>query len=277
MHTPFYCDPMKTTLDPLDLHREIRSRNMEKTKGGLVLASDRPEMPSGEVLDITTWLPYASKKYLISPDIEDYVLVPVVTVPVDFPNRNGVGFPLENLLEFLPDEGMMSYKTWKGKPTFLEHDNKKIKEAKGVIADTFLKRIPGYGLGRAYKLVKLLCFDRTKDPALANAILKREINSYSMGAYATSSTCSYCGKPAGKCPHIYYRPDKLGREEDMKRVYFYEHNGHIVHLVMKGIRGFETSAVATPAWVCAISDYLMPVRLEESNEPDTSDGVRIEM
>jgi hypothetical protein len=237
-----------TTLNPLDMHKEIKSRNFEQTKDGIVVAhSLNEEVSQGQMLDITQWLAQAAPHYHISPDISDYVMVPVATVPAEFPNRNGVGFPLSTLMEFIPEAGMLSYQTFKGKPTFYEHENKDITKAKGIIADSFLRRLPGYNGNKAFKLVKLLCFDRTKDEVLAKRILKNDINTYSMGAYLKEQVCSYCMSPVGRCVHI----------DPRRPVTFYEKDGHVVHKIMRGVTGFETSAVESPAWSIAISDDLV--------------------
>lgn len=245
-----YTGPVAQTLNPLDMHKEIRSHNLEQTKAGLAVtaATANEAMSAGSNLDITNWLRQAAPHYHISNDIKDYVMVPVVTIPSDMPNRNGVSFPLSTLTEFIPDAGMLSYQTFKGKPTFYEHRNKDITQAKGVIADTFLRPMKGYGNGKVWKLVKLLCFDRTKDETLVRRILKGEINTYSMGAYLNSCTCSYCGMRVGGCPHV---------DPDPQSVTFYMKDGHLVSKVMAGVNGFETSAVESPAWYMALSDDIL--------------------
>lgn len=248
-----YLNSDDQVLNPLDLHKEIKSSNMEMTKGGVAIQhTTTAALDKGDLLDVTTWLRQASSHYHISPDIRDYVLVPVVTIPSDLPNRNGVGFPLSTLTEFIPDAGMLSYKTFKGKPTFYEHRNKDITQAKGIIADTHLRKLEGYGNDRVWKLLKLLCFDRSKDEILVDRILSKDpekrINTYSMGAYLTGCECSYCGKPLGYCTHLDPNPQGVN---------FYEKDGHIVHKIMTGVTGFETSAVESPAWMVAISDDLV--------------------
>ena len=72
-------------------------------------------------LDVNTWLPAAAEHYNISPDIRDYVLHPTVVNVSGIPNTNGDGFGLKDWLTFRPEFGMLAYKTFKGKPTFIEH------------------------------------------------------------------------------------------------------------------------------------------------------------
>lgn len=134
-------------LSPLDMAREIKRKNIrfEKSKE---LASrgveniyvndanvDTPKehiiienekaiggnSTQSSLVDWAGWLPFASKQYNISPDVKDYVVIPVPTIITDIPNRNGIAFPLKEMITFRPDLGMQSYRTWKGKPTFEEH------------------------------------------------------------------------------------------------------------------------------------------------------------
>jgi len=240
------------TKNPLDLHKEIKAKNIEVRDGKIITTASSSldtEIPRGEVLDITAWLPYASKHYKVSNDISDYLIVPVFTIPTGLPNRNGIAFDLKSLVDFCPERGMQYYKTFKGQPVQYEHKNDDITKAKGVIADVYMKKLQGYGGGRVYKILELLCIDRTKDPDLARRVLDKDINSYSMGAYVGESLCSYCGKPVGKCPHI----------NPKQAVVFYEKDGHIVHRIMRKVIGFETSIVASPAWTTATSDFVTPI------------------
>jgi hypothetical protein len=70
-----------------------------------------------------------------------------------------------------------------------------------------------------------------------------------MGALVKESLCSYCGKEVGKCPHI----------DPKEQVVFYEKDGHLVHRIMRGVLGIETSVVGSPAWLTATSDFVTPV------------------
>jgi hypothetical protein len=204
-------------------------------------------------LDFATWLPFCAPKYHISPDPEDYVITPVIVMPSDLPNRNAVAFPLKELVNFIPDVGMQAYKTWKGKPTHFEHKNEDITKAYGVIVDSFLHKMIGFGDGKIWKLLLLLAFDRTKHPEVADAILHNEINSYSMGAWINSYTCSYCGKPVDEkyeCPHL----------DHEKKGEMYIKDGILVFQNVKDIMGFECSAVGDPAFRSAISDHRFMLR-----------------
>ena len=236
-----YADALGFT-KPIDVHKEkltVTANNMSlKTVASSPFSS----------IDFS-WLPYAAKEYHISPNADDYVLVPVIVMPSELPNRNGVGFPLKSLLEWSVDHGAQAYKTFNGKPVHVEHDNLDPTKAIGVIVDSSLKLLSGFGQGKVYKLVLLLAIDRTKDPARAQQILIGKHNAYSMGAYVGSYSCSYCGSPAGQCAHI-----NLSRPLD-----FYVLDGKLVYRRVHNIVGFECSSVETPAYLSAISDTLVPL------------------
>ena len=223
---------------PLDLHTA--------SKKSSVLASEF-ESSVGMPVDFKTWLPFAAKKYIISPDPRDYILTPVVSIPVGLPNRNGVGFPLASLLEWSPDDGMQAYRTFAGKPVHVEHENSDFTTAIGVIVDVSLRPLVGFGQGKLWKLVKLLDVDRNKDPEIASTILDGTQNTYSMGAYVSKYTCSLCQAEMGQCSHI----DKRRMRD------FYLLDGDLVFRNVHGIKGFETSVVKTPAFLSAASDVLL--------------------
>lgn len=209
----------------------------------------------GSNIEANLWLPFAAKEYQLSTDIRDYVLVPVPILFSDFPNTNGDSASLGELLRFRPTDGMQAFKTFRGKPTFFEHANKDHTKAKGVILDAYLRPLVGYSQNRHYKLVLLLAYDRTKDPLLVNSILSGENNAYSMGFHFKSYKCSICqqrfgvGGLANPCSHtapgrqLYRRPDKL-----------------LAYRQCEHVRGFETSVVASPAYIPAISPHVYDLR-----------------
>ena len=88
-------------------------------------------------------LSYAHRTYEISSHVEDYVLVPVPIIISDVPNANGVSFPAKSLSSFSPTHGMPHFKTWVGKPTHNEHQNKDHKKAKGIVIDSIMNPVRG--------------------------------------------------------------------------------------------------------------------------------------
>lgn len=215
-------------------------------------ATKQAGMSQESMAECNLWLPFAAKKYQLSSDIRDYVLVPVPVMYTDIPNTNGDSVTLSEFLDFNPEHGMQAFKTFRGKPCHLEHDNKVIERAKGVILDVFLRPLRKFGGGKYYKLVELMAYDRTKDPELVNQILSGQHNAYSVGFYFKSYTCSICGAHVGQgmnskpCDHTYPR-----------RPTYKNPQGRLAYRQCKSIVGFETSVVANPSYITAIGPHLM--------------------
>jgi hypothetical protein len=231
-------------LAPTELHGASKTSKHINLKGNLL------GEPSDMVLDANIWLPQAAEHYQISADLNDYVLVPVPSIISDIPNTNGDSMSRSELLRFLPDVGQMSFETWKRKPTHLEHNNKDITQAKGVIFDVYVRPLSKFQ-GKHVKVVKLCGFDRTKDPRLVQEILDRQINSYSMGMRYAYYECSICGNRHGPsigkpCVHI-----------NPKKPTWRMPSGDLAYRQCAGIRGFELSAVKNPAYTSALSDHIM--------------------
>ncbi len=203
------------------------------------------------------WLPAAAKVYKLSPNIRDYVLVPVPVMFSDIPNTNGDSVTIQEFLRFDPELGMQAFKSFRGQPCHREHANKVIEDAKGVILDVFLRPVKRFGGGLYYKLVELMAYDRTKDPLLVNSILTGEENAYSVGFYFKNYTCSICGAVHGQglnakpCPHTYPR-----------RPTYKNNEGRLAYRQCGYIKGFETSVVLNPSYITAIQkDYMDPSKL----------------
>lgn len=224
------------------------------------------EMAGGEgrVLDANIWLPKAAEYYKLSANIKDYVLVAVPSMVTDIPNTNGDSVSLRDLTAFNPEQGHLAYKTWAGKPMYVEHQHKP-EWIRGIIFDSYMrpiKRFPGY-----YKLVKLAALDRTRDPALVNRVISRELNTYSMGMYFTAYTCSICGHTAGKgvgAPCSHTRPRKpTYRLADGRLCYRICHNitGFELSLLTNlggrsGSKGYR-QGYGDPSYVSAIGDIIL--------------------
>lgn len=227
---------------PVELHKIVRPKS-----NSIELSEDQA---GGEarVLDANLWLPKAARHYHISADIRDYVIVPVPSIITSIPNTNGDSASLNQLTEFNPEFGNLTYQTWRGKPTFVEHDNKDITKARGVILDTYLRPLPRFP--KYAKLVKLLAFDRTKDAQLVANILDRKVSTYSMGMYYSSYTCPICGARVGKgigAPCIHTRPG---------RPTYQQPDGRLAYRMCEGLVGFETSVVLDPAYIVAQSNII---------------------
>lgn len=225
----------------IDCHAEGLNNRKGRDSRTIAIASS---LTAGEstVLDVYSWLPAAAEEMNLSPDIKDYVIVPnVPTIISDIPNTNGVAFPRKQLLRYSVSAGRMAYKSWTGKPTYLEHDNADHTKAKGVIFDCYASPLEGYGRD-LIKIVKLLAFDRTRDPQLCNEILSGKRNCYSMGA-------SFKGFHMSDGS----RPTKKALETPLYR----NARGQLVYCNVEDIEGFETSSVAVPAFVSALSNKVV--------------------
>ena len=211
------------------------------------------EMDRMHMLDYSTWLPFAAKLYNISPRIEDYIIVSTIICPSDIPNRNGIAFPAQELATFHPPPmNRMSYKAWTGCPIHLEHDNEVHEKAYGVILDSSLHKVMGYGGGKLWKVMGLNAIDKNKYPDIAMKVLKKQINTYSMGALVDSFSCGYCGSPCTSkhvCAHI-TSPNNV----NWKQYKDFDGSSHLAFLNAHGIQPIECSIVADPAWAPALSD-----------------------
>ena len=218
-------------------------------------AEKEPELVAK--LDFEHWLPFAAKTYHISPHIEDYIFKNVPICPSDFPNRNGIGFPLQELIKFQPPPmNRQVFEAWRGCPMHLEHDNEDCTKAYGVVFDTALTRIQNFGQGRHYKVMGLAGIDKNKHPDIAQEVLDGKINTVSMGALADSFSCSVCGREVGdnqfaNCSHV-------GGTKDVNwQIVDYMGRQHIAFLRAHGLSPIELSLVRDPAWVPALSDHVM--------------------
>jgi len=215
-------------------------------------------------LDFATWLPFAAKVYNISPHIEDYILVSTVICPSEIPNRNGIAFPTSELAKFQPPPmNRMVYKAWTGCPIHSEHDNEVHERAYGVIFDSSFHKVQGYGGGKLWKVMGLNGIDKQKYPDMAQRVLNKEVNTYSMGALVDYFQCGYCGAECHSkfvCPHIKSIQDV---NWDVHRDW--EGNSHLSFLNAFGISPIECSIVEDPAWAPALSDTVF--EMDESVRP----------
>lgn len=230
-------------------------------------ASTEPEVPltqgaetpsASEIskLDIS-WLPFAAQTYKISPNLDDYVIVNMPLMPTDICNRNGVAFPLQELIKYGPPPmNRQVYKAWAGCPLHVEHDNEDHTKAVGVIFDTSLRRISGYGNGQHWMVYGLIGVDRKKDPQMADKVARGEINTGSMGCMAEFFTCSVCGAEAGEEPMMNCSHISSTKSVNWNIV---DHGGtkKVAHLNAHDLSPFEFSLVADPAWCSALSDIIL--------------------
>ena len=205
----------------------------------------------------TSWLPFAAKTYHISPKLEDYVIVNIPICPSDIPNRNGVAFPLAELIAYQPPPiARLTYKAWTGCPVHLEHDNEDHTKAIGVIFDTSLRVMKGYGENKHFVVYGLIGIDKNKDAQTAQKFLSGQMNTGSMGALADYFTCAVCGAAATKnamtnCSHI--------RSTETVNWKIITHNGEktVAFLNAHVLSPIEYSCVEDPAWATCLSEMIL--------------------
>jgi len=194
---------------------------------------------NGNALDYS-WLKGASETYQISADIKDYILTEVPIVTVNYPNRNLHAFPFDEVTYFDPRFGQFIYKTFVGKPTFADHQNKVFTDAKGVHFDSSLRYFPGWDI---WKIYVLLGYDRTKDSALARQIEKGQRRSYSMGSWVSYFINSITGQLSNGAQPLKYPKGTVYKSK-------------LSYDLCSGCEYFETSSVIGPADVSAESHQL---------------------
>ena len=205
----------------------------------------------------TTWLPFAAKTYHISANLDDYVIVNIPICPSDIPNRNGIAFPLAELIAFQPPPiSRITYKAWTGCPVHLEHDNEDHEKALGVIFDTSLRVMKGYGGGKHYVVYGLIGIDKKKAPETAAAFANGNVDTGSMGAMADYFTCSVCNSKATdneftNCPHIKSISSVNWRIMD------YQGQKVVAYLNAHVLSPIEYSIVKDPAWATCLSDMIL--------------------
>lgn len=184
-------------------------------------------------------LPFAARELEISTNPRDYLIYPVPIMYSDLPNRNGFAFPLSELTAWNVELGRQAYKGWAGMPMFEEHRSDDHKKALGIVIDTSLRKLVGYGKDKYWKVLALAAVDRTKNKELAEKLYEGEISTYSMGAYVEYTTCSYCGAISGKCTHV---------PESNSEVCMYVKNGELVYKNVHKVKPYELSVVVDPAF-----------------------------
>ena len=205
-----------------------------------------------------SWFPFAARKYKISDQLSDYVIFSTIICPSDIPNRNGIAFPLEELVKFTDTPSPhLVYQGWRSCPLHLEHANENCEDAIGVIFDVSLVKMPDpYGQGRIHNVVGVCGIDRVKAPDIAKKFADGEINTVSMGALADYFTCSICGAVIDQdhhCSHI----KGTSADVNFEPVVDSFGNIHIAFLNAHNLAPIETSVVADPAWAPALSDMIL--------------------
>lgn len=221
----------------------------------VVSASGTPQLVDSNLLEtdkairtgFETYLPWAARELHISSDPKDYFLAMTPIMWSDLPNRNGVAFPLSELVKWNVSRGCQAYMGWKGMPMYEEHQSDDHKTALGIVIDVTLRPIRGFCGDKLWKIICLAAVDRTKNRRLAEKFEAGKMNSFSMGAMVEGYACGYCGALMGECSHLH--PEKP--------LDFYELNGRLVYRTVYGVSPYELSCVEDPAYASALTDQIM--------------------
>jgi len=227
----------------VEAHR-TKVHKVRTASGKIQLVAENDKI-SKNPIDVS-WLANAAETYEVSADINDYVIVALPIVTPNIPNRNMDCFPFHEMAYFNPILGRLTYQTFVGKPTHIDHVNQDPKRAKGVHFDATLARWDHNK--RYWKISVLTGWDRSKDPELVKMILSGERSGYSMGALVDHTRCSVCGTVSSdqtKCQHF----ERVGKGGIFQ--------GSLVYDCCHGVNFIETSSVADPADPFAVSDNIL--------------------
>src|SRR5690606_7186809 len=112
----------------------------------------------------------------------------------------------DNYDHFPAEEIKKAYKTFIGKPVFVNHNNENHRRARGVIVDAALHEDTNPDGSPDTWVEVLMEVDAVRFPRLAQAILAGEIDRTSMGTDVAFSVCSVCENraetPLDYCKHI---------------------------------------------------------------------------
>ena len=134
------------------------------------------------------------------------------------------------------------YRTFLGKPVFVNHHNANHRRARGVIVAVALHRDRNPDRTPDTWVEGLMEIDALRFPKLAQAILARKVNRTSMGVDVEWSTCSHCGNkatsPAEYCRHLPAMKGKKARKTNTKTGKVEE---KLIHEICAGLSFFENS------------------------------------
>ena len=112
----------------------------------------------------------------------------------------------DNFDTFPAEEIKKGYRTFIGKPVFVNHHNENHRRARGVIVDAALHEDANSDGSPDTWVEVLMQVDAIKFPKLAEAIVKGHIERTSMGVDVDKSVCGACGNeavmPSDYCSHI---------------------------------------------------------------------------
>ena len=182
-------------------------------------------------------------------------------------NQNFDGWPSEELKK--------SYKTFLGKPVFVNHVNDDPRKARGVVVAA---RFVDNEDDKYIEVVQEV--DADKFPKLAHELATGGLDSVSMGCEAALTICSYCGNEAtdltNMCEHVLRRKGQvLGRANPDGT-----HEDVLVYETCRDIKFFELSYVFDPADETAVVSNVLTASKKtaygETTLPPSVDTLRDE-
>lgn len=152
----------------------------------------------------------------------------------------------DNFDMFPAEEIEKAWKTFVGKPVFVNHSNHDHRRARGVIIDAALHKDRNPNGSPDTWVEVLMEIDGKRFPKLAQALINGDIDRTSMGTDVKISKCSICGNeaesPLQYCRHI---PGMKG-----KRIAVLDSNGgrtsKLVFEICSGLSFFENSLLVEP-------------------------------
>lgn len=152
----------------------------------------------------------------------------------------------DNWDEFPAEEIKQAYKSFVGKPVFVNHVNDNHRRARGVIIDAALHEDRNADGTPDTWCEVLMEVDAVRFPKLAKAILKKAVERTSMGCDVAYSICSACGNkattPAEYCQHI---PGLKGKAI-YRRTASGGRTGEHIREICYGLGFFENSILVEP-------------------------------
>lgn len=152
----------------------------------------------------------------------------------------------DNFDEFPAEEIKKAYRTFIGKPVFVNHHNDDHRRMRGLIIDAVLHEDRNPDGSPDTWVEGLMEIDALRYPKLAKALVHRHIERTSMGVDVEYSLCSKCGNkattPLEYCRHV---PGMKG-----KRIYSFTKSGARVSELIRekcyGLGFFENSLLVEP-------------------------------
>lgn len=153
----------------------------------------------------------------------------------------------DNFDEFPAEEIKKAYRTFIGKPVFVNHNNEDHRRARGVIIDAALHEDRNPDGTPDLWVEALMEVDAVRFPMLAKAILAGHVDRTSMGTDVAFSVCSVCKNkattPLEYCQHI---PAQKGRRLFRADARTGKKIGVLVRETCYGLAFFENSLLVEP-------------------------------